>query len=107
MVAVRECCFVKDTSFKEVEDLHEVKTGSALHQNVTQVLVDRFHDTSSARRQTSSAQIFKGYIKNTVRLMSSVLGPGAHDHTFSLRSNVLSSEQQPPLAYEGGKQRED
>lgn len=33
-VVLREYCFVKDTSFNELEDLHKLQTGSAVHQSI-------------------------------------------------------------------------
>lgn len=54
-VAMRECWFVKDTSFNELENLHELEACSALHQNVSLVLAKLSYSTRSARVQASSA----------------------------------------------------
>lgn len=54
-VAMREYCFMENTSFSEVKDLHDLKMGSALHQNVNLVLADPPHSTRSTPGQAISS----------------------------------------------------
>lgn len=84
-VAMREYCFLKDTSINELKGLRELKTGSSLHQNLNFVLADLLYITRSARGQSSYAHdVFcKEEIENAVRFMSIVMVPRVHDHFFS------------------------
>lgn len=76
---------VKDTSFNELEDLLELETGSALHQNVNLLLADLECSTCSGRGQVSSALggFCKESTEDAVRLMSNVAPSGAHAHISS------------------------
>lgn len=80
--AMREYCVVKDTSFNELENLHDLETGSALHQNTTLVLADTRDSTCSAQGQMNYAHdaICREEIEDAVRLMGSVMAFGAHGH---------------------------
>lgn len=53
-VTMRKCRFVKDTSFSEPEDHHELETGSGLHQNVNLGLADPSYNTRGAQSQVRS-----------------------------------------------------
>lgn len=47
-VALREYRLVKDTSFSELEELHELEAGSALHKMINLVLADTLYNSCSA-----------------------------------------------------------
>lgn len=83
-IATREFCFVKDSCFVELEDLHELGTCFALLQNVTLVLTDHSYSTRSAQGHASSASdVFcKELIKNAARSMSNVMAPEAQGLFF-------------------------
>lgn len=53
-VAIRKYRSVKDTSYNEAEDLHELETFSALNGNVDLVLANASYIAQSAPNQTSS-----------------------------------------------------
>lgn len=82
-MAVSEYCFVKDTLFNELENSHDPNMDSALHQNVTLVLIGLSYNTRNARGQNTSAHdVFcKEHLKEAVRFMSNVLSPEAHNDT--------------------------
>lgn len=54
-LVVKEYCFVKNTSFDDLKDLHGHVTGSALSRNVNLVLANPPCNTRSARDLASSA----------------------------------------------------
>lgn len=83
-VVMKECCFIKITSVNELEDLQELKTNSALHQNAGVVVVDPARSTRSARGQASSAHdVFrKDRIEDNVRFWSNLMAPVEHGQIF-------------------------
>lgn len=83
-VAIREYCFIKETSFSELEDLHELEKSSSQHQSVNLVLTDPGSSTCSARGHASSAHnvSWEEDINDAVWLTSFVMAAGAHDKFF-------------------------
>lgn len=75
MVAMREYCVVKDTSFNELEDLHKLEIGSTLHQNVNLLLADPLSNTRNARGQASSTHdvLSKEDVNDAVKFMSNIV----------------------------------
>lgn len=83
-IRIIECCFVDDTSFNELDNLHDLERGSALHQNVNVVLDDPPYITCSVRSQISSAHcVFcKDNFEDAVELMRKAVARGAQGHIF-------------------------
>lgn len=76
--------FVRDTSFRKLEALHELQTGSPLPQNENLVLADPPYRIRSARGQTKSADdVFcKDDTEDAMRFLRDLMASGAHSHTF-------------------------
>lgn len=83
-VAIRECCPGKDSFFSELEDLRDLETGSAPHQNLTLVLAEPRCSTRSALGQAIFAHVvfFKEDMADVVKVMSSLTLSGAQGHNF-------------------------
>lgn len=80
MVAMRKNCFIKD-SFKELEDLQELDTGSAAPERepgASRAPVQ--HSQGVGRDQLYSRCVFQKNIADTVRFTSSVMAFGGHGH---------------------------
>lgn len=86
---MREYCFVVHASFDELEHLHELETGAALHQSVNLVLADFPYSTRSAQSQDISGGdvLCKENIEDTVTCTSNGMAFGAHGHI--LRSDLM------------------
>lgn len=83
-VGMREYGFLKNNSFKKLEDLLELKKSPALHQNVNLMVFDCPRSTHSVRSQTSFAHDFlcKENIDDALSSMSKMLALAAHGHVF-------------------------
>lgn len=58
-LAMGEYCFVNNTSCNELEDLHDLETGSALHQNMRLMLADSpTHQAQCGVRQSLLTMCF-------------------------------------------------
>lgn len=53
-LGITACSLVRDTSFNELDDFHELVTGSALHWIVSLALADPLYGTRRAQGQNSS-----------------------------------------------------
>lgn len=78
--AMNKYCFVGRTSFSDLEDEYDLKTGSVLTNKINLVLADSLYNTRSALCQSKSAHegFSKRELENAVRLMSNVLFSGVH-----------------------------
>lgn len=78
--AMMKYFFIRDTSFSDDEDEYELDTGSNPTENVDLALADLPYSTRSAWGQSNSAHdVFsKRDVENVVRLVGSVVAPGAH-----------------------------
>lgn len=83
-IAVSKCCFAKDSTFIELEDLEELESRAALHLNVNLVLADFPYNTCSARGRANFPHIAscKKDIEDAVHFKSNVMTPGAQGHIF-------------------------
>lgn len=83
-IAMKKYCLVKGTTVSELEDLHDLKGGSALHQSVNLVLGSPPYNARSARGQTKLAHdVFsRGNIKGAVGLISNVMPSRAQGQIF-------------------------
>lgn len=105
-VAMRECPFVHDTSSSELENLQELDTSSALHQNVAVVLADLPHGTCSTRGRVSSAHnLFCEREPRRRAVHEQSDGFCISRPQFMLRINVLPLKQDPLSADENGRGR--
>lgn len=104
-VAARECCFIKNTSLQELQDMHELETDSVSHRNVNLMLADPPYSTCSALGQAPSAHdVFrKENIENALIFMSNVMAPEAHNHLFGF--DLIPSLEQEPLLADADRRR--
>lgn len=84
IVIIKKYGFVRDRSFFELEDLHELKNGLTLHRNANLMLAHSTCDSRSGRGPTSSAHdVFcREDIEANMKFMSCVMAAGAHGHNF-------------------------
>lgn len=82
--AIRNCRFIRETSVNDFEDEYAFKSGSLLTVKVSLVLSDPPYSTRRGRGQSSCAHdVFsKKEMKDAVRLLGSVMAPGAQGHVF-------------------------
>lgn len=75
-------CFVRDTSFNNLEDEYGLQTNSVFTGKATVFLADPPYSTGSARGHSSSTHgvFLKSDMENAVRLMRYVMDLGAHAH---------------------------
>lgn len=78
--AMKKYCLIRDISLKDLEDQHDRETGSVLISKVELVRADLFYPSRTARGQGGAAHdVFsKTEMEDEVRLMGSVVAPGAH-----------------------------
>lgn len=82
-LAMKKSCCVKKTSFIDLEDLHELKTGFALDQNVNLVLTSFSYSSCGMRDQANSTHntFYEENIEDDARFMSNVIASRAHGHS--------------------------
>lgn len=75
---------LREPFFDYLEDLHELKSSSTLHQNVNLVLSNQAYSTPSAQDQTDFASDAFTERKSqiTVTLTSSAMASGPYGRTF-------------------------
>lgn len=86
--AMKKHCFIRDTSFNDVDDENELETSSDLKKkSIRSSSISRIN-TRSARDQTKFAHgVFsKRKMESAERLKSSVMAPTAHGHIICLGS---------------------
>lgn len=89
---LKTCCSIRENSLTDLEDQHELQTGSALTGKVILVLGDPPYNTRRAQGQSNSAHGFlsKRFMKDVVRVLGSVTAP-RRSSIHSLRPQGFST----------------
>lgn len=82
--ALKKYRFIRNVSFKDLEDEYELDNDSVSTEKVNLVLADPPYNIRSARGQSNSAYnaFLKTDIEDAVKLIGNVMAPGARGHMF-------------------------
>lgn len=82
--ALSKYCFIRCTPFKDLKDEYKLEIASVLTGNMNLVLADLLDTRRKARDQSGFAHdVFsKRNMANGVRVVTSVMAPGAPGHVF-------------------------